>query len=231
MTTTTVSNDPWAAAENAQLPPQVYFGEVVVDVWFCVLEKGTGKRPFDPQKDDIEQRRTAVDIAVIPLAEHNLKFNLERKMIAESKAWTGITWPSLRALGLNSLKELNGKWAQVTLEPTGRKWTNKNGEEKEETALKFLALYDSLEACQAAFLGQNNGDANTNANAGNGHKDEDRETALQFAKVIVENAKRKHQGDDEAMRNEVAQQIANFPLVSKYFSVNSPEVARLMEAA
>ncbi len=57
---------------------------------------------------------------------------------------------------------------------------------------------------------------------GNGNAKE-RETALQFVKVLVQ----QHKGD----RAVVAEQIAAMPMLSKWFTIDSPEVVQLLQEA
>lgn len=78
---------------------------------------------------------------------------------------------------------------------------------------------------------------NGNGNGNGGHvpvqpqaapaNNTERETALKFLRVIVENAAR-GQSDLTVVRNTVAAQIATMPLVSKYFTVDSPETMNLI---
>ena len=70
-------------------------------------------------------------------------------MIAESNEWAKIVKPSLRDLGTD-LRALNGKFVQAQLVPTGRGWVNQQGEKKENTTFKFLAVYDDFETCAKA---------------------------------------------------------------------------------
>lgn len=210
--------DAWDAVEEAREPSRVFFGQVDMDVWFCVLQKGVGKVPFDPEQHKAERRRTAVEVTVAPLPASGLQFPLERGMIAESREWAGILLPSLKALGV-SPREVNGQWAQVELAPTGRKYTNANGEEKVATTIKFLALYESEEECQEAadaLFGGGNG-ANS-GNPGNGQSDPERAVAEQFLPVLVK------QAEDRA---ELTKILAANPIVGKYFTVDSPEVVNL----
>lgn len=145
-----VSNDPWDVASEATLQPRSYFGQIQVDTWFCALVKGVGKEPFDPAKH--KQRATAVDISLLPIAEQNISFELKRETIAESPEWVRIIWQSLKDLGMTSLRDAHGKWAKMQQVPSGRKYRDKNGEEKEATTFRFLAIYPDEAACRAAYL-------------------------------------------------------------------------------
>lgn len=129
-------------------PRADFFGRVSVDVWYCVLVKGTGKVPFDPAQHTFEDRRTAIRISVTRLASSRARFDVERDMIAESNDWAKITMPSLQALKA-SLRGIHGRWAHVQMVPSGS-YLNNAGEEKTRTTIKFIALYDTEDACEAA---------------------------------------------------------------------------------
>jgi hypothetical protein len=215
-----IQSDPWDSASKAELKPAEYYGQVSVDVWFCALVKGTGKVPFDPKVHKIEERRTAIDLVLTPL-DPDAKFTPERHIIAESREWAGITWASLKALGLQSLKDLHGKFAKVTFVPTGRKYLGADGEIHESTAFKFLALYDTREQCEAA-RGKNNG-ANAPANTEPAAATSERDVAWQFVQALAKAAR--------GNRDVLAKQIAAYPVVNKYFTVDSPEVAQLLAQA
>ncbi|HFC08429.1 MAG TPA: hypothetical protein ENJ54_01040 [Chloroflexi bacterium] len=236
MSQATVVNDPFEAASKAAPLPAEYYGQVEVDAWFCVLEKGQGRVPYDPQQHSVDKRRTAIDMAIIPLAASGMNYPLERKMLAESKEWRNIVWQSLKALGFNSLREVNGAWVKVKLVPTGRKYTNSAGEEKEATTFKFLAVYDSEEECEAACLGTAGEDDEPTPTAAPQASSEqpqpqanngERATALQFAQIIVQQALAAFPNDLNAAKTRVTQEFAKMPIVSKYFTVDSPEIAAL----
>jgi len=213
------TNDAWEIASKVELKPAEYYGQVSVDVWFCALVKGTGKVPFDPKAHKIEERRTAIDIVLTPL-DSGASFTPERHIIAESREWAGITWASLKALGLQSLRDLNGKFAKVTFVPTGRKYLGADGEMHESTAFKFLALYDTREQCEAA-RGKNNG-ANV-PDTEPAAATSERDVAWQFVQALAKAAR----GNRELL----AKQIAAYPVVNKHFTVDSPEVAQLLAQA
>lgn len=61
--------DPWEAAETVQEATfsNVIWGQVNANSWWCVLEKGIGKLPFDPQVHKEDQARLAIDLTVRPL--------------------------------------------------------------------------------------------------------------------------------------------------------------------
>lgn len=232
--TTPYADDPFAAADNPAIRPADYFGKLEVDAWFCALVKGQGKVPFDGQQHPVDQRRTAIDLHVIPLADHKLSYPLTRGVIAESKEWTAIVWASLRDLGVQSLRELKDteRWCRVTTENTGRTYQS-NGSVKEATTFRFLALYPTEAECQAAFAASRNGGgedwldapaqaAPVNGSNGTAHAEQrERDTALAFARILV---KQSHSIP------ELGERLAQYPLVGRFFTVDSPEISEMVQA-
>lgn len=228
--------DPWDSAEQAKEPSysNIVWGQCEAKSWWCVLEKGVGKVEFDPQMHSPDQRRTAIDIIIRPLAEMGLTFDLTRNMIAESREWAGIVLPSIRELGI-SAKKLDGAWVKVQTVPVTDKagnvitYTDINGIVKEKTTLKFLAIFEGEEDCRSDYLANKNGNISTSSIPAqqNGNGDKERETALAFLKVFVENACR-GQTDLNVIRETLALNIARQPLISKYFTIDSPETVQLI---
>jgi hypothetical protein len=240
MNMNTQINDPFAMAEDPQeiKYSNEYFGQVGLDVWFCVLEKGVGKVPFSEQEHSIDKRLTAITMGIIPVPASGLAFSVDRDYIAEFREWNAITLPSIKKLGV-SIRELDGKFAHVKLTETGETYTNSQGETKEKTAFEFLAIYDTLEACEAAYTAKRGSGAQptasqtapratTAATAGNGNKD--RDAALKFLEVAVKSTC-KGMTDLEQAREAVAAQIAKMPLINKHFTVDSPETMNFMAEA
>ncbi len=230
--------DPWDAAEQAKELQfsNIIWGQCEAKSWWCVLEKGIGKVEFDPQVHSPDQQRTAIDIIIHPLTDMGLTFDLARNMIAESREWASFVLPSIRDLGV-SPKEINGKWVKVQTVPVTDKasnpvtYTDSNGAVKEKTTIKFLAVFPNEEACRADYLA-NSGkvpqpDTQYAGGNGNSNGNQERDTALKFLKVYVENACR-GQSDLQAIRSQLATQLAQQPLISKYFTVDSPEVVQMI---
>jgi hypothetical protein len=244
----TYNNDPWERAENPQPRSSEFWGQVKISLYNAVLVKGVGKAPFDPQQHKPEQMVTGIDIHIAPLAEQNVSFQVSRSMIAESEEWASQVLPSIKNLGL-SVRELNGKWARVGQKGTGSNYTNQNGKTRERTTFEFVKVFATEDECRADFhanghpmpdLEQNGGSSGTNDAYGGTSggqalapvqaapvNNTERETALKFLRVIVENAAR-GQSDLTVVRNTVAAQTATMPLVSKYFTVDSPETMNLI---
>ena len=238
-------SNPLDTLDNPQLASPEYYGQIKMDSWFCVLQKGVGKVDFDPALHALDQRRTAVKIGLVPLSEHKAQYEIFRDHIVESKEWAGIVLPSIKSLGI-SAKELQDKWVRLTFQPVGRTYTKidpNTGETvtRDATTFKFLALYPNEEACRAAYHAERgqgqepaqvqaqtvtqtaqaaqNGTNGNGAN-GNGNGSKERETALKFVKALVTQT--------AGNRDELAKRIAAMPMLAKHFTVDSPEVFELM---
>lgn len=138
-----------AAAMGATEEPKerTYFGEIVTaDAWFVILQKGVGKRIFDPTRDPVEQRRTAIKIEIDPLKGD---FMVTQECVHFATEWLNCTLPSLKKLGVE-LSGLKGKYCQAKRVPTGETYTNKQGEVKDKTGLVILEIYPDGQACVQA---------------------------------------------------------------------------------
>ncbi len=231
--TNQVMNDPFALAEDPQEIKYTneYFGEVGLDVWFCVLEKGIGKVPYDQNTHSIDRRLTAITMGIIPVPASGLQFSIDRDYIAEFRDWNAITLPSLKALGV-SLRELNGKFARVKMTETGETYTNSKGETKEKTVFEFIEIYETLEDCEAAYAevrGQPAVEKTVPPIAGgsNNGGEKERMAAEKFLQVAVKSACAGKSDLGEA-REAVAAQIAKMPMIAKHFTVDSPETMEIM---
>lgn len=229
--------DPFASAGAPVLPTYDMFGLVEINAWFCALVTGQGKVPFDPQVH--EKRFTAIDVYIQPV--HDVKFpkQCECDWLAESPTWARITLPSIKALGIENPRELNGKWARVTRvdsleKPYEKKDTagNKTGEKAVKKTFKFVELYDSEDACRAAYVAA--GGTASNAN-GNGHnvpamvvEDPAKATAATFLNAIVPNAVRGKTtfADAQAAAKTI---ITQYAPVAAYFNETSPETIAIIE--
>lgn len=225
--------DPLDHATTVAEQPDFRFGEVTVEGRFVVLVKGAGKHDFDPQIHEMKDRRTEVQITVYPLSESGLTNYDQRQVIAEMPEFTRIVWPSVKAQGMTSIRELNNKFVRYELVANGT-YTRKDGTTGTRTTFKFHEIFKDRDACLAAFneargnvhSPQDDDDAAAvdMSPAGNHNNDPvERETAKQFLAVLV----KMHSNDDTAL----AAAIAGTPMVSKFFTVSSPEVAELRKAA
>ncbi len=228
-------NDPFEAAANAELPQMsgTYFGKVEITADFVVLEKGIGKRPFEPQSDKEQDKRTNMGLAIYLLPEMGLRFDIDRQVLAESKTWIEITWASLKELGLTSPRDIYGRYVAATLEPTGRKFKSKNdNEEKNETAIKFLALYANEDECRKAFLEQKNGGSSTPPAPTEQSKpsapvNNQQAVALQFARTVVKKAMEGKTKPDEII-SAVGMALANNATLKDFFTAESPQIQQMI---
>lgn len=230
--------------EASNPPEKTYdlFGKVEVNVWECAFKKGTrGGVPYDPARH--EKRHLMVDMFIQPLAEIDVKHpkSLEFHDVTWSRPY-GIVWNSLKALGINNLREISGQWARVGKVPDGGSYQRKDAggnlmtkpdgspDMVETTCFKFVQLFASEDECRAAYLAAGGAPAN-----GNGHntpapttnEDTERATAFQFLKVIVANAAKGKATFAEA-QEAVGLALGQYPTVSRFYLANSVETGELI---
>lgn len=227
----TVIDDPFASASNPQTFSSDLWGRVEIQAWFCVLEKGYGRVPFNPSQHNAGQKRTAIDVSIDPLPELNItNMNVcERHLLAESKEWRTITLKSLQNLGYQDVRSANGKWAHVAPVPNGRTY-EKDGQMRDSTDFKFLAIYNTEAECRAAMNGGNGAQPPSPAQyepTGVPINETEKQAAAQFLRVIVTNA---IAGKQPAQyREAITASLAGFPMVNKFFTFDSPEVQALLK--
>lgn len=230
-----MTTDPFDSADNAKPRPmnRTYFGQIFCDMYHAILVKGQGKVLFDQNQHSEDQKVTAINLTLNPLPGASKHFTIERSMIAESNEWAKITLPSLKALNISS-RVLNGKFAQVELVPTGRTYVSKeDGQTKENTTFKFIAIYDTEQACRAAndafWASRKAADEQPAQSAPPPEQtpsqsplnEAEKKTAASFL-LPLWNAS----GKDV---NKFAQSLASNQLTSKYFTLNSPEVIAIVQ--
>lgn len=240
MASQVLSQDPWATAWAPPEQVSEWYGQIKVNPWFCSLVKGIGRVPYDPTQLDpntgnAPRRNTAIDLTLEVITESQMD-PISRTVIGEFGEWVDIVLPSAKALGLPDLQTLNNAWVKAEMVDTGRTYQNSVGETKHATTFKFTAVYPNEQACRAAYTARRNGGAAPAPAApseaqpppaGNGENKE-RETALKFAKVYVQNAWR-NSGKDLAKAQELlGPMLAQQPLISKHFTVDSPEILELL---
>ncbi len=224
-----MSHDPMDAATNAGESAGILYGKLDVSAQFVALAKGMKKHTFIDGQDNVDDRRTEVHIVcnlIDALIRSGAKGFVERLVIAESAEWSRGVWASARALGVSHARELHGKWCKCQMVPSGRKWMTSAGEEVTGTTFKFLALYANETECLAHFAKDRpTGDEESEISSafGANGSDKERDTALQFLPPLIKAAN----GDMQML----ATAIASMPLISKYFTVDSPEVQELLKAA
>ena len=220
---------------------QEYFGEISISAWECMLVSGMGAIPYDERDKDPKtsqpyRKFTAITLTLVPLEESGLQYDITRTLLAQFGDWKDTVWPSLRLLGIIDASTLNDKYAHVELVKTGT--YTKNGQTKDSTTFKFLAVFKTREDCVAAWEQRFN-EPNKPAdqpppweekNNGDKPNGNERATALKFATVYIKNAVRQGGGDLEKIRAGLRDTIAKQPLISKHFTIDSPEIVdALME--
>lgn len=212
----TENTDPMQSAMETELRPRTYFGQVQSQAYYAALVKGTGKVPFDPAQYSADKRVTAIEISLTPLPGGPVDNPIDRELIAESNDWAKVVKPSLLALSTD-LRSINGKWAQVQLIPVGTYVKKGTGEEKTRTMFRFVALYDTEDACRAAsdaFFHQTESATAPTPAPANGN-DAERAAAAKFLAPLWAAS-----GKDIG---KFAQLIANQGALSKHFTVESEE--------
>lgn len=231
------TDDPFDTASNPPVQTYDLFGKVEISAWACALVKGTGKVPFDPSVH--ERRFTAIDVYIAPLPEIDVKYpkSLEDHWIAEFAEWAKLTLPSIKALGIDNVRELNGRYARVARVPNGKKYEKKDpntgqgtGEMKDETTFKFVALFADEDACRTAYLaagGQPAGNGNNVPVVIPPDNNTEMATAYAFLKVIVTNAARGATNWNDA-KAKVATALIQYPTVAKFYTADSMETGQLI---
>lgn len=215
--------DPWSEAEEARELPKTYFGQIYVEAYPVVLEKGVrGGIPFDGAVHRVEDRRTMVHVSITPLPSSNRSEPFEWWYLTFAKEWAGILLPSIKALGFRSPRLISDKYVKYDMAPTGRTYTTDAGEEKMATAPQLIAVYDHVGEAEAAASelygngGDNGATAQTEQPTGGMTKD----GAYLFLKAFVHETK----GDLDALGKKLE---AN-PTIGQFFTVTSPEVIELV---
>jgi hypothetical protein len=243
------TNDPFESAMNPTIRPKMYWGNIMTDAQFVILEKGPGRIPFDPQQHSMDRRVTAVDFSLLCIAEQNIQNPIERNAVAEFGEWNNHILPSLMKLGVD-VRELNGKYVKVELVNTGRKYEAKDalgqptGEFRDATTFKFLKMFADEGECIADYLSGESEPTEAAAQAQpqapaqtpqtpapqSSQTNLEKDTAYKFLEVLVANAANGQQ-DLNTVRDTLALSLQSAPLVAKHFSVDSPESMELISKA
>jgi hypothetical protein len=219
-------SSPLESAEKAEAPARIIFGQIFLDSFYCVLEKGAGKVPFDPAIHSEDRRRTCVKLDLQPLErpDGSTPFVIAREIIADGQdnEWRGIVRPSYQTLGATAMN-LNERWCQVELAETGRTFQSKAGEPVKATTLKFLSFYPDQAACEAArtafYTRGPTEEPEQPALPTNGNSKQ-REVAAKFLPALWMQA-----GQDAA---KFLAAIAANPLTKQHFGPDSPEVLTIV---
>lgn len=234
-------NDPMDAAMMETQQKSFLYGQAQVTADFVVLVKGVGKLSYTPNQHEIKDRQTEITITVNPIEETGLTKLIIRNVLVNSKDWTAIVWKSLKdGCGLTHIRDLDGKFVKFETVDSGRKWTDKKtGEERTSTTMKFHAVYESEEACKAAYAASakvEEGDSDESgvmdvdmshgagdAPAAEVVDENEKKTAAAFLPGLVKAAA----GNVETLKAI----LSSNPMISKYFTFNSPEVVELLKKA
>lgn len=221
--------DPFDSASNPTVQSFQLFGMVEINAWACALVTGQGKVPYDASNPD-HKRYTAIDIFIQPLPEIEVKNpkSCERHWIAEFPEWSKITLKSIKEAGIENVREINGKWAQVEPVANGKKYTDKNtGEERSETTFKFIKFFADENECRAAYFAAGGKPLANQESKPVSNNDSGKQTNYAFLKVIVGNAVRGKTSFDEAQAAvEIA--IKAYPSVAEHYNHQSPETVELI---
>jgi hypothetical protein len=242
-----VEFDPFASATNATEKSYDLFGKVEINAWACALVTGQGKVPFDPNNAS-HKRLTAIEVYVQPLDGIEVKYPKvwECDWIAEFPTWAKITLASIKHLlpNMGSVKEIHGLWARVARvdsldKPYAKKDAagNPTGETARKKTFKFMEFFQTEDECRAAAIAAGAINPNGNGSHGNGHnvpttepilspEEQARKTAEAFLLPIVSNAARGKNLQDAT--DAVAKALAAQPIISKFFTIDSPEVTKLI---
>lgn len=223
--------DPMAAAVEEAERPSFIFGQLEATAAFVqFVDK---RKTVWTEHDKPENRRTEVTLVINPLEETGMTRLFTRSAICNNTGeWADIVWPSLRdGCGIKALRDADKKFVKVEIVKTGRKYTNKAGEEVENTTFKFLALYADKSACVSEFLASGqprstlttaNGQTPTSPAQPADPSDMERENCRTFLPMLVKAA--------GGNRQTLAQNLAAMAPLNKYFNVDSPEVVALLAA-
>jgi len=244
-------SDIFDSAQNPEIVANtnVYWGQCNFGLQYVVLQKGVGKVPFNPSVHTEREKRTAINISLTPLAAMGLRFDVARDCIAEFGDWPKLVLPSINTLGV-TVRGLNGAWVKVHLEPNGETYQKKDtGERVAKTVLVFDTVFPDQASCQMDYDASNLGRgsvASASASApayapapasaqyapnGGPVDEKEKSTAFKFLRVIVATTVRDFPAPGAERDAALAAAIAQYPAVTKYFTVQSPETVGLIEDA
>jgi hypothetical protein len=226
--------DAFDSAVNAAENRGIYYGKVQISAEYVVFSKGIGKLSYVEGKHEPKDRRTEVSFVLSPIDEMGMTNLIQRSVIAESDEWAKIVWPSLRdGCGIKSPRDADSKFVKAILVANGRSWVNKSGDKQEGTAMKFVTIYPDEMTCKAAFASDGNSvrvpsttaapnstDAAMAVDMTPNAQNPERETAKMFLPTLI-----KSSGGN---RDALAKMIVGMPIIAKWFTVDSPEIAELM---
>lgn len=238
MLDTKQETDLYDEASNPQERTYDLFGKVEINVWECGFTKGVkGAQAYDPARHD--KRHLMVDMFIQPLAEIDVKYpkSLEFHDVTWSRPY-GIVWSSIKALGINNLREVAGRWVRVGKVPDGNSYqrkdangnlmTNQDGSPVmvETTCFKFVEFFADEDACRAAYLAAGGKAADANGNGHSPAEDAERIQARNTMIAVINNV-----APGKTTFAEVQEAIKAhgfYPYVVKYYPVDSVETGQLI---
>jgi len=227
----------WDEVNNPPEKTYDLFGQLVdMNIFKGGYQKGTrGAVPFDPA---IHQKAMViVRFYIQPLPEINVKY--VDQLTYESPNWADwgkVTFPSIKAQGIDDAREVNNRWFRFARVPNGKKYDKKDvqgnptGEQGDEMTWKIVALFSDEDACRAAYIatgGQVSGNGRNVPTPAATSENTEMTTAYAFLKVIVANAARGKTTWAEA-KEAVAQSLTQYPTVTQFYTVDSIETGKLI---
>jgi len=210
-------------------PAYEIWGQAFVAVWKAALVKGEGKVPFDPTIH--KSMVYAIDLSIFPIMEQNAKL-VERSLIQKSKDWE-MTQKSIKDLGA-APSEINQKYVRIAFEPTGKTYTNTNGDTKNETFVKFLKVFKSEAECVADYGATNMGDVPVTVTDDNAGVPAAGAKEFEAAKKLLEASLRgvvKVVSTPEEAKALTLVKIKASPVMSRFFTEDSAELDDMIAAA
>lgn len=226
-------SDVWDSAADATRGPKIYFGQVFTDGHYVYIsfKKGDPRVLFDPSQHPQDGRHTLVKIDGVCTKRDGSSYEINREMVCELDAAWQITKVSLKTCGVHP-RELNERWAKWEMAETGDTWNSRtSGELVKGTTFKFSEFYPNEAACRAAEKAHYSRTPSTDEEnlddthpmpeeAPSNGSDAQREVAAKFLPALWKSA-----GGDVTKFGEL---ISGNPLTSKFFDLNSAEVAALV---
>ena len=223
--------------------PSRFFGQVTIEAYQAVFAKDVNGKWGKPEqyitdlhgdeaeiaKDDDKFLGTQIDFSITPV-DPTRKI-ISRTVGAKNRKrpeFARVIRPSIEALAgqieaiknlqpgqFNPLKELSGMWVSGEFVPRP---SNKPGETW--TTLKFVDVFADQAACEAAANEAYNHEADEPAEVQDDGQDMEKAKLVPFVQSLWEQA-----GKEAA---KMAELLADNPLLSKYFTMDSPEVLAVM---
>ena len=217
---------------DEQLRPRVYFGQVFVDAFYVYVSKGEPKVLFDPAQHPAEKRFKQVKIDAQCTDSTGKLYTISREVIVEfGREWAGFILPSLKACNCHP-GELNEKWAKFERVKTGRTYhSDYTGKDEDEKTFKFLEIYPDEAACreaEKAHYSRPTPEVEEEDASATHPMPDDTQASNNAQRGVAEKflpALWKSAAGDVTRFGEL---IAGNPLTSKFFDINSPEVAAIV---